>query len=106
MSGLCSLHQVLIFLKGEKIVVVWECVRDDTKLLSINCLDQIQPGSCSPAPSRAEFGIVRHCSMADGVHLSCLEFEKQAVSRAFFSLMLIKNLTFWEVSMLVHPRVL
>lgn len=46
------------------------------------------------------------CSTADGVDLSCLEFEKQAVSCAFFTLMLIKNLTFWEVSVLVHPRVL
>lgn len=110
LSGLCSLYQVFTFcmrrLKGEKTVVVWECVRDEPKQRSFNCLDHIQPGSWSPAPSRAEFGIVRHGSTADGVDLSRLEFEKQAVSCAFFTLMLIKNLTFWEVSVLVHPRVL
>lgn len=43
----------------------------------------------SPAPRGAGCG-----STADGVDLSLLEFEKQAVSCAFSTLLLMKNLTF------------
>lgn len=39
--------------------------------MSLNCLDQVQPSSFwSPAPSRAEFGTIRHYSTADGPDLS------------------------------------
>ena len=78
-------------LKGGKIVAVWGCEGEEPKQPS---LDQIQLSSRSPTPSRPEFGTIGHCSTADGVDLSRLEFEKQAVSCAFFTLLLIKNLTF------------
>lgn len=89
-----GLHFLVSRLKGGKIVAVWRCGGEEPKQLSFNCLDQIQPSSRSPTPSRAEFGTIRHCSTAGGVDFSCLEFGKQAVSCAFFTLLLIKNLTF------------
>jgi len=81
-------------LKGGKIVAVWGHGGEEPKQPFLNCLDQIQTSSQSPAPGRAGFGIVGPCSTADGVDLSRLEFEEQAVSCAFLTLLLIKNLTF------------
>lgn len=52
-----------------------------------NCLDPIQPSSQHQAGLSVAL-------LLTGLDLSHLEFEKQAVSCAFFTLLLIKNLTF------------